>query len=160
MNARSSKGGLITMLILVVYCFFKNMGEPKFPQFDNLSLFIIAEISIEVSPYKQHVGSNFPGAFFALHNKDKMLKSLTSYNEYHKRFNLATVEIWQTIRSRCRDGFINLSIKSMHFFVSKLMQFRYSISVPTPINRSWTSRIVFWVTLTRSVSSMANDTAL
>lgn len=70
------------------------------------------------------------------------------------------VQVWQTIRSRCRDGFITLSIKSVHFFISKLMQYRYSISLVTPVYHSWTSRIIFWVTLTRSVSSMTNDTAL
>jgi len=30
MKARSSKGGLVAILALVVYCFFENMGEPKF----------------------------------------------------------------------------------------------------------------------------------
>ncbi|ESQ29604.1 hypothetical protein EUTSA_v10023749mg [Eutrema salsugineum] len=144
MKARSRNGVLIAILVLVVYCFLDNM----------------AGIWIEVSP-NEPVESSFHGRFFALCNKDhKMLKSFPSYNEYHKRLNLPTVQFWQTIRSRCRDGFITLSIKSMHFFVSKLMQFRYSMSLPTPINRSWPSRIIFWVTLTRLVSSMANDTAL
>ncbi|CAA7050397.1 unnamed protein product [Microthlaspi erraticum] len=143
MKAKSSKGGLVAIFVLVVYCYLKYM----------------AEISMEVSPYEP-VGSYVRGGFFALHNKDQMLKTFPSYSQYHKRLNLATVEIWQKLRSKCRDGFITLSIKSMHFFVSKLVQFRYSISVPAPVNRSWPSRIVFWVTLTRSVSSMANDTVL
>ncbi|KAG7588348.1 hypothetical protein ISN44_As07g006790 [Arabidopsis suecica] len=143
MKARSSKGGLVAILAIVVYCFFENMDWN----------------SIDVSPYEP-VGSYFPGGFFALDNKDKMLKSFPSYNEYLKRFNLASVEIWQTVRSKSRDGFITLSIKSLHFFVSKFTQFRYSISTATPMSRSWTSRIIFWVTLTRSVSSMANDKAL
>ncbi|KAF2541731.1 hypothetical protein F2Q70_00036269, partial [Brassica cretica] len=128
-------------------------------------------ISIAVSPYEP-VTSYISGRFFVLHNKYEMLKSLPSYNEYHIRLNLATgffffkslhwdaVQVWQTIRSRCRDGFITLSIKSVHFFISKLMQYRYSISLVTPVYHSWTSRIIFWVTLTRSVSSMTNDTAL
>ncbi|CDY69171.1 BnaCnng62220D, partial [Brassica napus] len=120
---------------------------------------VSAGISIAVSPYEP-VTSYISGRFFVLHNKYEMLKSLPSYNEYHIRLNLATVQVWQTIRSRCRDGFITLSIKSVHFFISKLMQYRYSISLVTPVYHSWTSRIIFWVTLTRSVSSMTNDTAL
>ncbi|KAG7657819.1 hypothetical protein ISN44_As01g048510 [Arabidopsis suecica] len=143
MKARSSKGGLVAILALVVYCFFENMDGN----------------SIDVSSYEP-VGSYSTGGFFALENKDKMLKSFPSYNEYLKRFNLASVEIWQTVRRKCRDSFITLSIKSLYFFVSKFTQFRYSISTATPTSRSWTSRIIFWVTLTRSVSSMANDTTL
>ncbi|KAF8100509.1 hypothetical protein N665_0222s0008 [Sinapis alba] len=143
MKERSIKGGLIAILVLVFCCFFENM----------------AGISIAVSPYEPVI-SYTSGSFFALHNKYEMLKSLPSYNEYHRRLNLATVQVWQTIRNRCRDCFITLSIKSMHFFISKLMQFRYSISLVTPVYHSWTSRIIFWVTLTRSVSSMTNDAAL
>ncbi|KAL0718643.1 hypothetical protein Bca4012_067966 [Brassica carinata] len=143
MKERSRKGGLVTILVLVFCCFFENM----------------AGISIAVSPYGP-VTSYISGRFFALHNKYEMLKSLPSYNEYHRRLNRATVQVWQTIRNRCRDGFITLSIKSMHFFNSKLMQHRYSTSLVTPVYHSWTSRIIFWVTLTRSVSSMTNDTAL
>ncbi|XP_010511101.1 PREDICTED: uncharacterized protein LOC104787259 [Camelina sativa] len=143
MKAKSRNGGLFAMMVLVVYCFFENM----------------ARISVEVSP-SEPVGSYLPGSLFALYNKDKMLKPFPSHNEYLKRFNLASVDAWQTVRSSCRDGFITLSIKAMHFFVSKLMQFRYSISTAIPTSRSGTSRIIFWVTLTRSVSSMANDTVL
>ncbi|KAL0856735.1 hypothetical protein Bca101_061889 [Brassica carinata] len=112
MKERSRKGGLVTILVLVFCCFFENM----------------AGISIAVSPYGP-VTSYISGRFFALHNKYEMLKSLPSYNEYHRRLNRATVQVWQTIRNRCRDGFITLSIKSMHFFNSKLMQHRYSTSL-------------------------------
>ncbi|CAN8244846.1 unnamed protein product [Cochlearia groenlandica] len=140
MKARSRKGSLVAILVVFVYCFFEYMSK----------------CSMEVSLH-EHVGSYINGGFFALDSNYNLLKSLPSTNEFHKR--LATVEIWETvIRSKCRDGFIGLSIKSMHFFVSKLMQFKYSISVVTPTSRAWTSRIVFWVTLTRAVSSMANDT--
>uniref|UniRef100_A0A1J3F1K9 Uncharacterized protein n=1 Tax=Noccaea caerulescens TaxID=107243 RepID=A0A1J3F1K9_NOCCA len=141
MKAKSRKGGLVAIFVLFVYCYLKNLA------------------GMEVSPYEP-VGSYVRGCFFDLHNKNKMLKSFPSYSEYHKRLNLATVEIWQKTRGSCRDCFITLSIKSMHFFVSKLMQFRYSLSTAAPTNRSWPSRIIFWVTLTRLVSSMANDTAL
>ncbi|CAH2047242.1 unnamed protein product [Thlaspi arvense] len=143
MKARSRNGGLIAILVLVVYCYLENM----------------ARISIEVSP-DQPLESYLFGGLFARYNKDKILKPFPSYNEYRKRLNLTTVEIWQSIKSNCRDGFITLGIKSMHFFVSKLMQFRHSLSIPTPIHRSWPSRVIFWVILTRSVSSMANDTTI
>ncbi|VYS49403.1 unnamed protein product [Arabidopsis thaliana] len=74
MKARSSKGGLVAILALVVYCFFENMDGN----------------SIDVPSYEP-VGSYSTGCFFALENKDKMLKSFPSYNEYLKRFNLASV---------------------------------------------------------------------
>ncbi|EOA33462.1 hypothetical protein CARUB_v10021116mg [Capsella rubella] len=145
MKAKSRHGGLVVMLVLVIVsCFIENM----------------ARSSTKVSSH-EHVRSYLPRSVpFALYNKDKMLKSFPSYNEYRKRFNLASVDVWQTARSKSRDGFITLSIKSMHFFVSKFVQLRYSISTATPVSRSWTCRIIFWVTLTRSVSSMANDTTL
>ncbi|KAG2317049.1 hypothetical protein Bca52824_020171 [Brassica carinata] len=95
---RSRKGGLVAILVLVFCCFFENM----------------AGISIAVSPYEPVTGY-ISGRFFAFHNKYEMLKSLPSYDEYHRRLNLATVQVWQTIRNRCREGFITLSIKSIHF---------------------------------------------
>lgn len=53
-----------------------------------------------------------------------------------------------------RDGFITLTIKFLHFFVSKSLQFRF-VSIQESL--SSIPSLLFWVAFTRSISSMGND---
>ncbi|PON89840.1 hypothetical protein TorRG33x02_143630 [Trema orientale] len=50
-----------------------------------------------------------------------------------------------------QDGLVTLGIKFLHFFVSRCLQFKYLSPIqPPPFSSSW----LFWVTFTRSGSSM------
>ncbi|KAB1203929.1 hypothetical protein CJ030_MR8G020730 [Morella rubra] len=64
------------------------------------------------------------------------------------------VQLQSNVARSFQDGSITLAIKFLHFSVSKGLQFRYvSPMQPAPSTIS----MMFWVALTRSVSSMSND---
>ncbi|XVF64908.1 hypothetical protein PTKIN_Ptkin09bG0204200 [Pterospermum kingtungense] len=55
---------------------------------------------------------------------------------------------------RIQDGLVTLTIKFVHFFISRCLQFRYSAALfPAP----WTMSMSFWVAFTRSISSMPDN---
>ncbi|TYH12061.1 hypothetical protein ES288_A06G036100v1 [Gossypium darwinii] len=53
-----------------------------------------------------------------------------------------------------QQGFVTLTVKFLHFFISRCLQFRYLPAVfPAPSIMS----LSFWVAFTRSISSMPNN---
>ncbi|KAF8024741.1 hypothetical protein BT93_F1804 [Corymbia citriodora subsp. variegata] len=51
-------------------------------------------------------------------------------------------------------GLFTLGIKSLHFFIAKLLQFRFASPLQPATS---TMPLVFWVALSRSISSMSMD---
>ncbi|KAJ0086387.1 hypothetical protein Patl1_08674 [Pistacia atlantica] len=78
--------------------------------------------------------------------------SLEEHNRGHFRQSL--VQLSGTVTRMIRDGFITLTIKFLHFFVSKSLQIRL-LSILQSV--SSIPSLLFWVAFTRSISSMSED---
>ncbi|XP_044511734.1 uncharacterized protein LOC123229821 [Mangifera indica] len=70
------------------------------------------------------------------------------------RFKGNLVQLYGAVTRMIRDGFITLTIKFLHFFVSKSLQFRF-VSIQESL--SSIPSLLFWVAFTRSISSMGDD---
>ncbi|XWS23993.1 hypothetical protein CRYUN_Cryun28dG0062900 [Craigia yunnanensis] len=53
-----------------------------------------------------------------------------------------------------QDGFVTLTVKFLHFFISRCLQFRY---LPALFPAPSTMSLSFWVAFTRSISSMPDN---
>ncbi|XVE95173.1 hypothetical protein REPUB_Repub02eG0073300 [Reevesia pubescens] len=53
-----------------------------------------------------------------------------------------------------QDGFVTLTVKFLHFFISSCLQFKY---FPAMFPAPSTMPLTFWVAFTRSISSMPDD---
>ncbi|XWS14901.1 hypothetical protein CRYUN_Cryun35bG0048600 [Craigia yunnanensis] len=55
---------------------------------------------------------------------------------------------------RIQDGLVTLTVKFLHFFISRFLQFRY---LPALFPAPSTMSLSFWVAFTRSISSMPDN---
>ncbi|RVX14320.1 hypothetical protein CK203_017148 [Vitis vinifera] len=62
------------------------------------------------------------------------------------------IQLHGNMARNIRNGFITFTTKSLHFFISKILQFRFS--APLHSAPCTTSRLLFWVGFTRSIGSM------
>ncbi|XP_021284340.1 uncharacterized protein LOC110416633 [Herrania umbratica] len=53
-----------------------------------------------------------------------------------------------------QNGFVTLTVKFLHFFISSCLQLRY---LPALFPAPWTMSMPFWVAFTRSISSMPDN---
>ncbi|KAL5779908.1 hypothetical protein ACOSQ2_010645 [Xanthoceras sorbifolium] len=84
--------------------------------------------------------------------QDGLHKCLVEENEGHFRDNF--VKLYSVVTTSVRDGFITLTIKFLHFFVAKSLQFRFLSALQSASSvPSW----LFWVAFTQSISSMSDD---
>ncbi|KAK3231061.1 hypothetical protein Dsin_002942 [Dipteronia sinensis] len=79
-------------------------------------------------------------------------KYLEDENEGHFRENF--VQLYTVVTRNIRDGTITLTIKFLHFLVSKSLRFRFLSPLQSA---SSIPSLLFWVAFTRSISSMSDD---
>ncbi|KAK2659934.1 hypothetical protein Ddye_006467 [Dipteronia dyeriana] len=74
---------------------------------------------------------------------------LQKYLEYQNEVQLCTV-----VTINVRDGTITLTIKFLHFFVTKPLEFRFLSALKSA---SSIPSLLFWMAFTPSISSMSDD---
>ncbi|KAK1556034.1 hypothetical protein Q3G72_034861 [Acer saccharum] len=84
--------------------------------------------------------------------QDGLQKYLEDEKECHFRENF--VQLYTVVTRNVRDGTITLTIKFLHFFVAKSLQFRFLSALQSA---SSIPSLLFWVAFTRSISSMSDD---
>lgn len=63
----------------------------------------------------------------------------------------------EVVGTNIRNGFVNMTIKFLHFVIAKCMQFRYCrVLYPARFTMSW----LFWIVFSRSISSSSNAASL
>ncbi|KAH0989097.1 hypothetical protein GBA52_000580, partial [Prunus armeniaca] len=68
-------------------------------------------------------------------------------------FHSLIVQLQGTVARRIQDGSITLTVKFLHFFIARFLQFRHSSPVQPP---PYSTSMLFWVAVTRSVSSTSD----
>ncbi|CAL9009431.1 unnamed protein product [Prunus brigantina] len=63
------------------------------------------------------------------------------------------VQLQGTVARRIQDGSITLTVKFLHFFIARFLQFRHLSPVQPP---PYSTSMLFWVAFTRSVSSTSD----
>ncbi|KAK9930261.1 hypothetical protein M0R45_027304 [Rubus argutus] len=92
------------------------------------------------------VGAIFSSCFHGFH------PNVEELNRSH--FTQSLVELQGSVAKSMQHGLMTLVIKFLHFFISRCLQFRYSSLLESP---SYAASMLFWVALTRSVSSMSDS---